>query len=231
MREYFNPAIGRWSVKLPDGSWDYRYRWVMSQHLGRPLRTDEHVHHRNRDRADDRLENLVILTPTEHAALHAADRTAGRRALWLHEWSAEHAACVECGSTEREHVGKGLCSRCYFTLRSRIAGGHSPRKPAVVVVKTCPTCEQEFSRTRGEGEHTYCSKSCASVASGRRRVRKLTRAQADEIRESTERGVDLAARFGVSQQYVCNIRKGRLYKPWPSGGREFTIKERTATGP
>lgn len=38
---------------------------------------------------------------------------------------------------------------------------------------------------------------------------RLTDEQAIEIRSSTERGVDLARRFGVSQQTVCDIRKGR----------------------
>jgi hypothetical protein len=38
---------------------------------------------------------------------------------------------------------------------------------------------------------------------------KLSDADADAIRASTERGVDLAARYGVAPQTVCNIRKGR----------------------
>jgi len=41
---------------------------------------------------------------------------------------------------------------------------------------------------------------------------KLTNEQADYIRQSTERGVDLSRKFGVSQQTVCCIRKGRLHK-------------------
>jgi hypothetical protein len=38
---------------------------------------------------------------------------------------------------------------------------------------------------------------------------KLSNADADAIRASNERGVDLAARYGVAQQTICNIRKGR----------------------
>jgi hypothetical protein len=41
---------------------------------------------------------------------------------------------------------------------------------------------------------------------------KLTDAQAEEIRNSTERGVDLAIRYGVSQQLVSNIRHGSRRK-------------------
>lgn len=47
-----------------------RARLVMEAHLGRLLRSDELVHHRNGDPADDRLENLQVVSRSEHARLH-----------------------------------------------------------------------------------------------------------------------------------------------------------------
>lgn len=48
----------------------YEHRWVMQQHVGRPLLTTEHVHHINGDRRDNRLENLLLCLAREHRRLH-----------------------------------------------------------------------------------------------------------------------------------------------------------------
>jgi hypothetical protein len=49
---------------------------VAEQMIGRPLRDDEVVHHKNHDRLDDSPHNLQVLTESEHMALHARERKA-----------------------------------------------------------------------------------------------------------------------------------------------------------
>lgn len=46
------------------------HRYIMEQHLGRKLKRNEYVHHINCNKKDNRIENLVVMTPLEHNRLH-----------------------------------------------------------------------------------------------------------------------------------------------------------------
>ena len=50
------------------------HRLVASQKLGRYLSPQEHVHHVNEDRSDNRPENLEVLSAREHALHHHPER-------------------------------------------------------------------------------------------------------------------------------------------------------------
>ncbi len=51
---YGNPLVPRKDGKI------FEHQFVMAQKLGRPLTRGENVHHKNGDRADNRIENLEL---------------------------------------------------------------------------------------------------------------------------------------------------------------------------
>lgn len=47
---------------------------IVEQHLGRKLAKGEVVHHINGDKLDNRIENLKVMTASEHSRMHAIER-------------------------------------------------------------------------------------------------------------------------------------------------------------
>lgn len=92
--------------------WKYEHRVVMATVLGRNLATSEHVHHRNENTQDNSPENLEVLSPAEHNRHH--------NLLSADQWSLNYSRCVICGTTQRRHLAKGMCTACYQSERKRL---------------------------------------------------------------------------------------------------------------
>lgn len=56
------------------GTRAYEHRMVAESKIGRKLQKGEHVHHINGDKLDNRPENLMVLSASEHVKLHAKMR-------------------------------------------------------------------------------------------------------------------------------------------------------------
>lgn len=54
---------------------------LMESIIGRHLNDDECVHHKNKNRSDNRIDNLVLMTKSEHMSMHAKERLERRKAV------------------------------------------------------------------------------------------------------------------------------------------------------
>jgi hypothetical protein len=72
------------------------HRHVAEQKLGRPLRADEHVHHGNEERWDNRPDNLEVLSAAEHHRIHSDGRLVHPRTK----------SCEVCGTNFTPHPTK-----------------------------------------------------------------------------------------------------------------------------
>lgn len=63
-------STGKYKAVTIDGKQRPEHRVIMERRLGRPLRSDEVVHHVNGDRGDNRIRNLRVMSAAKHSQLH-----------------------------------------------------------------------------------------------------------------------------------------------------------------
>lgn len=117
IRERKNRDERRAFVKVAEPNvWELRARLVWIEAHGQ-IPKGAHIHHVNRDKTDDRIENLELLTPTEHNAEHVEDmHNNAQRAGLIAAWACRKTdkTCGRCAAAFVGVIGREqpLCPRC-----------------------------------------------------------------------------------------------------------------------
>ncbi len=98
--DHFHHVLGKYYE-----GWVYEHRYVMESFLGRPLSSDEIVHHKDGDIYNNDISNLQLVTRSEHQAIHMLER--GFKPTY----------CIDCG--KKITTGAKRCAECQIIYSKR----------------------------------------------------------------------------------------------------------------
>lgn len=148
-RWYYPDRRGYFFHKKSDGETLSLHREVWEQERGK-IPDGWHVHHKNEDKGDNRIENLECLSAQDHLSLH------GYTSPWVGS-----AANLEQLDSLRDKAAEWHCSPEGLAWHSE--HGRKSWEGRQSFDKTCQHCGSEY-KTPFPTRSKYCSQSCRSLA-------------------------------------------------------------------
>lgn len=182
-------ADGYVAIKVREGTHTYEleHRVVAAEKYGRPIGKDEHIHHLNGIRSDNRPENLEVVAPGDHARLSNQQgvvkrQTMRRELAELERYRKKYGPLPPVLEPQEDERNCDFCGKSYHpakpsyvresrycsiecrmdAMHSKVKEFHASRRPDPVI---CQQCGESFEiPPYREGEAKYCSKACANAA-------------------------------------------------------------------
>jgi DNA-binding XRE family transcriptional regulator len=111
----------------------------MEKHIGRKLRANEAVHHKNRIKGDNRLENLELMTHSEHASRHNLEDKVNSfhsvNELWYNENSSIIGEKLRSLRLENKITVTGLAKDMGISIQSIHGYERGDRTPSVKIAQ------------------------------------------------------------------------------------------------
>lgn len=150
----------------------YQHRYVWEQAHG-PIPPRHHIHHKNKVRDDNRLENLECIEKHAHMRLHMADRLGPERALAMRRGvKTRKVTCKRCGAAfeTNKPIQKHCSHECAWRYRNEKRDAvekviRAEARKLLLKDRSCGLCGTLFTPSHYWSK--YCKPHCKAVACAR----------------------------------------------------------------
>jgi hypothetical protein len=112
-------------VRVSTDKYELEHRVVMADHIGRELLPNEQVHHINRQRNDNRIENLELTTISDHIKDHHAPKKDPSK------W--QIVSCLNCGGRFEKRASEMRKTKTHYCSNVCFRTGYKPASESICI--------------------------------------------------------------------------------------------------